>query len=183
MVSKSLKNYRAKKKRDGICRDCTKPAIRGIFCEEHREKYNNETQRLRNTRRRQKVCLRCGSALHPSSKTYCARHLIEHQERHQADDVVLRGGMSILIRSKKRRVLKARVAAARKTIAKHSKKFSSMLYSTNEKRVFELRIVQGASTLRELGDDLGLSFERIRQIEDEVAIRLADYLKQKGVKL
>jgi DNA-directed RNA polymerase specialized sigma subunit len=184
MVSDHLTKHRQRKRQQGICRDCGEPATHGIFCKAHREKYDKASAKLREQRQQDKLCTRCGETLAPNSSIYCAKHLEDHQARHEVDDVVLRGGLSILIKTSKRRVPKVRVAAAREVMARYAshKPFSKKL-SADEKKILEWRIIKGSATLRETGKLLDMSYERVRQIEEEVAIKLADYLRMKDVRL
>lgn len=65
-------------------------------------------------------------------------------------------------------------------IKKHFDLFRGSL-APNEKKIFELRILEDKETLRNLGDQFDISHERIRQLEDKIKKRLVRFCEAKNM--
>ncbi len=69
----------------------------------------------------------------------------------------------------------------RRSFLTHAKAFSEGL-GARERRIMEARVLADEPlTLQELGDEMGLTRERIRQIERDLVSQLRDYLREKVV--
>ena len=69
----------------------------------------------------------------------------------------------------------------RRTFLSHAKAFTEGL-DARERRIMEARVLADEPrTLQELGDEMGLTRERIRQIERELVNELRDYLRENVV--
>jgi RNA polymerase sigma-32 factor len=69
----------------------------------------------------------------------------------------------------------------RRTFLTHAKAFTGQL-DARERRIMEARVLADEPrTLQELGDEMGLTRERIRQIERELVNDLRDYLRENVV--
>ena len=174
-----VKKYKNKKKKDGICIDCSAKATHGVYCARHRRKYNLISAELREKRRKNNVCIRCGIDLDPFSVLYCTPHKLESQRRQKKSDVALHGGTKIILR--KNRMDKEKLASIRQKLIDlaEQKKFKLTL-SPNQQKVLNLRILTGAISLRKAAEIIGLSHEKVRQIEEESAERFRHFLITQG---
>jgi RNA polymerase sigma-32 factor len=69
----------------------------------------------------------------------------------------------------------------KRTFMKHVRAFTERL-KPREQRIMEARVLADEpKTLQELGDEMGLTRERIRQIEKQLVDDLRDYLREKVV--
>ena len=155
------------------CRDCPKPATNGVFCEYHRSKYNELTKQVRQERKSKGLCIKCGDKLDPDSITHCTRHRL--MARKTLSDQHLSKPLRIIFGQE--RMDKAKLREKRVELASiaRSKGFVTML-TPEEREIYNLRILSGTLSLRDVADRLDKSHEWVRKVENKLAKRLVEIL-------
>lgn len=174
-----LAKYRKKKLKNGLCRECSSPATNGIFCKEHRDKYNFISRQLVEERLANHLCIQCGSLPDPNSAVYCTKHMLLEKKRKYIPDRKISGGMKLIIG--KTRVDKKQLIKLRKKLGTISRKPDFVLDDPKEKEIFNLRILSGSVSLRKVSAQLGISHEQVRIVEEKLAKKFKTYLDKKKI--
>jgi RNA polymerase sigma-32 factor len=66
----------------------------------------------------------------------------------------------------------------KRTFREHVERFAVKLKAREQKILRERILAEEPRTLQEIGDDLGLTRERVRQLEKQIVDELRDYLKE-----
>jgi len=163
------------------CKACTKPATRGVYCDFHRKQANDARDELAKRRKEAGLCVKCGKETDENSFAYCTKHMLANQKRRRLSDVKLSGGIRTILN--KDRVDKEDLILIKKKLSDvlTASDFQSRIDDT-ERKVLNLRILSDKS-LRKAGNELGLTYEWVRQIETKVANKVKDYIDKKEVEL
>lgn len=173
-----VKRHQEKKKQQGICRDCTKPATHGVYCKGHRDKYNRLGEEIRDQRRLNGLCVVCGDIICKDSRSYCAVHLDYIRKIQALSDVALSGGLKEILDVN--RIDKKRLGDIKDEMRKMFD-HADFVIEDRDKTIWELRILtQYQMPLQGIGKKFGITRERVRQLESRLTKRALKYLESKG---
>lgn len=169
-----VREHQEKKREAGICRECTKPATHGVFCQEHREKYNAITREVRAERKKNGVCILCGDKLSKESSNYCNKHTRYFRKKQELSDIAIFGALAKILEKKradKKKIVE--IKAKLKEIINNS----GFKLNDQEKIVLDFRVLSSyPETHDQLARRLNVTRQRAQQIESSLTKKLYSFL-------